>query len=180
MENYISIFIFSLILLIILSGVFTLFDSSLNLCRRSRLEKENEKKYKAVLKAFDNPRRILLASRMWNNIFRVFLTCCAAVLLFYFYPFYPIRLRYAVLIFAVCLIIFGIIITLLCDTLPRILSHTKPEKITAALLPVIKIFSFFMLPFALPVVKFVQFFNKKVRPEIDDSGITEEELQDEL
>jgi len=180
MENYISILIFSLILLIILSGVFTLFDSSLNLCRRSRLEKENEKKYKSVLKTFDNPRRILLASRMWNNIFRVFLTCCAAFLCLHYSVILQLRYSYAVIVFMVCLVIFGIIITLLCDTLPRMLSHTKPEKITAALLPVIKIFSVFMLPFALPVVKFVQFFNKKVRPEIDDSGITEEELQDEL
>ena len=180
MDPYLPIFIILFILLIILSGVFTLFDSSLNLCRRSRLEKENEKKYKAVLKAFDNPRGILIASRMWNTVFRVFLTFCAAVLLLYFYPILILRLRYVVIIFAVCLIIFGIIITLLCDTLPRMLSHTKPEKIAAALLPLIKLFTFFMIPFALPAVKFVQFFNKKVRPEIADSAITEEELQDEL
>jgi len=180
MENYIPIFIFSLFLLIILSGAFTLFDSSLNLCRRARLEKESEKKYKAVLKVFDNPRRLLLTSRMWNNIFRVFLTCCAAVLCLHYSAILHLKYRYAAIIFTVCLIIFGIIITLLCDTLPRMLSHTRPEKITAALLPLMKFFSIFMLPFAIPVVKFVQFFNKKVRPEIDDSAITEEELQDEL
>jgi len=183
MDPYLPIFIILFILLIILSGVFTLFDSSLNLCRRSRLEKENEKKYKAVLKAFDNPRRLLLTSRMWNNIFRIFLTCCAVYTLYFYlfrYLYLYLKYRYVYLIFIASLIIFGIIITLLCDTLPRMLSHTRPEKISAALLPVMKFFSIFMLPFALPVVKFVQFFNKKVRPEIDDSAITEEELQDEL
>jgi len=181
MDFYIPIFIFSVFLLIIFSGVFTLFDSSLNLCRRARLEKESSKRYKAVLKVFDNPRGILIASRMWNTIFRVFFTCFAAFLCLYYLPlFISLRYRYFVVFFAVCLIIFGIIITLLCDTLPRMLSHTKPEKITAALLPVIKFFAFFMVPFALPAVMFVQFFNKKVRPEIDDSAITEEELQDEL
>jgi len=176
MENYIPILIFLFFLLIILSGVFTLFDSSLNICRRARLEKENEKKYKAVLKTFDNPRRILIACRMCNTVLRVLLVFCA-INIYYF--FWHEKYRNIYLLIA-SLIILGIIITLLCDTLPRLLSHTRPEKITAAILPVMKFFSIFMMPFALPVVKFIHFFNKKVRPEIDDSGITEEELQDEL
>jgi len=181
MNPHFFIIILLLIVLTLLSGVFTLFTSSLNLCRRSRLEKENEKKYKAVLKAFNNPRRILLASRMWNNIFRVFLTCCAAFLCIHYLAFFTYsRYRFFILIFAACLILFGIIITLLCDTLPRLLSHTKPEKIAASILPIIKFFSFFLLPFTIPAVKFASFFNKKVRPDIDDNSITEEELQDEL
>jgi putative hemolysin len=77
-------------------------------------------------------------------------------------------------------IILGAIITLLGDSLPKLLSATKPEKIAAFLLPVMKFFSFFMMPFVIPAMKFASFFNLKVRPEIDDTNITEEELHDEL
>ena len=60
------------LLLIIVSGIFTLFDSALSLCRKTRLEKEQGKKYKAVLKAFEKSRAYSLACRLWINILRVF------------------------------------------------------------------------------------------------------------
>jgi putative hemolysin len=164
--------------LIILSGVFSLFDSALNLCRKTRLEKEDSKKYKAVLKVLENPCNLSLSCRLCGNILKVLASFFAFVASFFLLEYYQLRIV-AVLI-VLCAIILGVIITLLGDGLPKLLSATKPEKIAASLLPAMKFFSFFMIPFVLPAMKFNSFFNSKVRPEIDENNITEEELQDEL
>jgi len=185
METHLSVSILITFALIILSGIFSLFDSTLKLCRKTRLEKEDSKRYKAVLKVIENPYNLSLSCRLWSSIFKVlaaFSTVVITVSLCLRYRDYrdnslilPISI-YAVL----AAIILGIIITLLGDSLPKLLAATKPEKITAFLLPVMKILSFPMMPFILPTIKFKSFFNSKVRSEIDDSNITEEELQDEL
>jgi len=184
MDPYLLILIFSFFIVIVLSGVFTLFDSALLHCRKTRLEKESDKKYRAVLKTLENPQNISLACRLWSNIFKVI----SVIFIFDLCVFILMRsntdIKHSDLFNIIFLIAFsvllGIIITLLGDSLPRLLSHTKPEKITAALLPVMKFFSIFMMPFTLPALKFASFFNKKIHPEISDANITEEELQDEL
>jgi len=170
--------------LIILSGVFSLFDSALRLCRKTRLEKEESKRYKAVLKALENPHKLSLSCRLWSNILKVPLFFCALFITSEIFNFFfnskTLGFFFLTLWMVISAIIIGVIITLLADNLPKLLSKIMPEKIAAFLLPVMKFFSFFMLPFTLPTVKFNSFFNSKVRPEIDDSNITEEELQDEL
>jgi len=166
--------------LIITSGVFSLFDSALNLCRKTRLEKESLKRYKTVLKALENPNKLSLSCRLWGNIFKVLSVFLSAAILIYLHLQYFINFKYFPVLAVLYILILGIIITLLGDSLPKLLSATKPEKITAFLLPIMKFFSFFMMPFVIPAMKFASFFNLKVRPEIDDNAITEEELQDEL
>ena len=189
MDVYITVLIILFFILIILSGVFSLFDSALSLCRRSRLEKESSKRFKALLKTFDNPRGILISCRIWSNTFRVIAVFFAAAVIHVFLPvldmidFYSNHFKHDLLLLVILIIYIlalGIFITLLGDTLPRLLSHTKPEKIAVTMLPLMKILSFVMIPITFPAVKFASFFNTKVRPEIDDKGITEEELQDEL
>jgi putative hemolysin len=181
------IFILITFALIILSGVFSLFDSSLRLCRKTRLEKEEAKRYKYLLKVLENTHNLSLSCRLWGNIFKVLSVFSAILILIALFHFQYVdrtisRLPHLIRFFLIALyaIIFGIIITLLADNLPKLLSRIMPEKTAAFLLPVMKFFSFFMLPFTLPTIKFNSFFNSKVRSEIDDTNITEEELQDEL
>jgi putative hemolysin len=179
MDDVLYIFILISFALIILSGVFSLFDSALNLCRKTRLEKEDSKRYKAVLKVLENPCNLSLSCRLCANILKVFAAFFAFFAIAYLFMdgYYH---QTIVILIALSAIILGVIITLLGDGLPKLLSATKPEKIAAFLLPAMKFFSFFMMPFVLPAIKFNSFFNSKVRPEIDDTNITEEELQDEL
>jgi putative hemolysin len=182
MDSYLSVSFFFTFAFIILSGVFTLFDSSLKLCRKSRLEKESSKRYKAVLKITENPHNLTLSCFFWSNILKVLAAFSAGI----FTVFLPrgVKHHYTFLLLpvytALSALILGVIITLLTDVLPKLLSRIKPEKTTAFLLPVIRFFSFFMMPFVIPAAKFTSFFNSKIRAEIDDSNITEEELQDEL
>jgi putative hemolysin len=189
MDSYLSLLIVIFIALVIAGGMFILFIISLGCCRRSRLEKENKKQYKAVLKLLENPRNLIFACRLWNNILKVIAVfTAAAICLILLHIIDPGGAHSApgkpdafLLIFIILYILsVGIIITLLGDSLPKLLSHTKPEKIASALLPVMKFFSVFMLPFTLPAIKFSLYLNKKIHPEITDNSITEEELQDEL
>jgi len=185
MDPELFTFILLTFVLIIFSGVFSLFYSALSLCRRTRLEKEESKRYKALLKTLENPHKLSLSCRLWGNIFKV-LTAFSSALVFFILVFSTLHFNYkfdngllelSVIIFG---IILGVIITLLADNLPKLLSSARPEKIAAFLLPVMKFFSFFMIPFTLPTLKFNSFFNSKFRSENDDNNITEEELQDEL
>jgi putative hemolysin len=184
-SSYITIFVLITFALIIFSGVFSLFDSALRLCRKTRLEKEESKRYKAVLKALENPHKLSLSCRLWGNILKVFSVLSAILILVALFQYFdktisllPLFIRFFLI--ALYAIILGVIITLLADNLPKLLSRIMPEKIAAFLLPVMKFFSFFMLPFTMLTIKFNSFFNSKFCSEIDDSNITEEELQDEL
>ena len=174
--NY-FIIISIIIFLIIITGLFSFFDSALELCRKSRLEKEKAKRYKAVLETLENPHHIFLACRLWNNILKIFTAFFAGYtsLTLITYRGIPIMALLAIYAF-----VLGIIITLFCSVLPRLLSHTKPEKIAAFLLPLMKILSVPMMPLTLLVLKFSAFFNKTIHHEINNDSITEEELQDEL
>ncbi|MCL2805884.1 MAG: hemolysin family protein [Treponema sp.] len=167
------------ILLIILSAVFSLFDSALGFCRKSRLEKESGKRYKAVLVTLENPKRISLTCRLWINILRVFAAFWAGISASYIAVYNDIGISNRVSIY-LSLFIIGLFAALFGDALPRLISKTRPEKIAASLLPIIKILSFPMIPFTLPALKFASFFKTAFKAEIDDNNITEEELQDEL
>jgi len=158
-----------LFLLLIISGVLSLFDSALGLCRKSRLEKEQGKKYAAVLKALEKSRMYSLACRIWINILKVF---AAFTILFFIWHFLFNR-GMLILVFGV---LFGLLMALLCDGLPKLISRVCPEKIAAALLPLVKIFTFPLLPFVLPSMKFASFFNSALNLENSDGVITEDEL----
>ncbi|MDR2541877.1 MAG: hemolysin family protein [Treponema sp.] len=171
-------------LLIITSGIFTLFDSAINLCKKSRLEKERSLRYKAVLKALEDSsdgllniltdrQNLSLACRLWCNMLRVLAVLFTGMSL--------INRSYLPSVFIIIsTLVLGILITLLSDVLPKFISRTKPEKITAFFLPVMKIISIPMIPITLPVLKLVSFFNSAIRSENDEHCITEEQLQDDL
>jgi putative hemolysin len=161
-----------LILLIIISGLFSLFDSALGLCRKTRLEKEQKKSYKSVLIALEKQQMYSLACRLWINVLRVY----AAVIFFYVSL---SLLRYWNVWDAwlhVCLVLFGLLLALLCDGLPKLIARASPEKIAAALLPAIRILCLPMMPFSLPSLKFASFFNSTFHLEDSSASMTEDEL----
>jgi len=186
--------------LIILSGAFSLFISALGQCRKSRLEKElsgkrGDKGIKAVLEILENPdsmkwtgeRSLTLACRINSNILKATALFFSAVLIVSVYlsgsrgiASDKVFILISIILILVYVLITGLLVTFLSDALPSMISRTKPEKISAALLPVIKILSVPMIPFTLPSMKLTSFFKTTFKPEIDDDGITEEELQDEL
>jgi len=178
MDSYLPVYISLTFLFIITSGMFTLFVSALDLCRKSRLEKEKGKKYKAVLKTLEESGRLLLACRFWIILLRV--SACFLAL-FIWLGLSKTEMNNAVIwiLLAVYAIILVIITAVLGDALPKLLARTKPEKIAALLLPVIKVFSLPAFPFTIAAQKTASFFNNIFKTEIDDN-ITEEELQNEL
>lgn len=165
--------------LITASGIFSLFNSALDSCRKSRLEKEKKKVYKAVLKAHNDPKKYSLTCQFWINTFRILAAVLTGIIVFTF-MIYARQEHSTAITLTISALILGIITTLISDIIPKLISRTRPEKIAAALLPVIKIFSVPMILFYLPLQKFTSFFNSAFRPEIDDNTITEEELQSEL
>jgi putative hemolysin len=157
-----------LIMLIIISGIFSLFDSALGLCRKSRLEKEQGKKDKDVLKALEKSRSYSLSCRIWINMLRVL----AAFSIFTVF----LSIFHKTVWVVVSGVLFGLLMALLCDGLPKLISRAYPEKITAALLPLIKIFTFPLLLLVKPVMKFASFFNSTFHLENRDNNMTEDEL----
>ena len=170
----------TVIAIIIASGIFSLFDSALVLCRKSRLEKEHGKFYKAVLKTLEDPKKLSLACRLWINILRIFAAFFTGFAVMRYFESAQLGRFSQALVIAISVLALGIIAALLGDALPGLLSRTRPEKIAAALIPLIKILSVPMMPFALPAMKFATFFNAAFHAETGDNSITEEELQDEL
>ena len=181
MDPYLPLYFLLTFLFIIISGLFSLFVSALDFSRKSRLEKEREKKYKAVLHVMEKNGPLLPACRLWIIILRVFASFLAALIWTALCLNNPGMGKAVIwILLAAFALILGIIIAVLGNALPKLLARTKPEKIAAFLLPAMKIFSYAVLPFTQAALKFASFFNIKFRPEIDDNNITEEELQDEL
>jgi len=178
MRSSLILFIFLVIALILLSGVFILFDAALDACRKSRLEKEKGKRFKAVLKILETPGNISLACRMWKNIFICLAVFFGVMIILIFKETYKSE-KIFMAFGAVFSLILGLIITLLSDALPKLLSHIKPEKTAAFLLPLMKALSFPMVPFTFPALKFASFIKSAFKTDIDES-ITEDELRDAL
>ena len=166
--------------LIITSGIFSLFDFSLGSCRKSRLEKEQGKLYRSVLKALENPKKLSLVCRLWTNMFRILAAIFIGFTITRNLEAAQISRPATAVVVAISALVLGIMAALLGDALPKLISRTKPEKIAAYLLPLIKAFSIPMLPFSLPALKFGSFFNSAFHPEIDNNSITEDELRNAL
>jgi len=164
--------------MIILSGIFTLFNATLGTCRKSRLEKERAKRYKAVLEILETPHSLPHTCRLWSNILNITSAFLAGFTGLTFI--YNNRNVSSWVFLAIYALFTGLIIVLLSDTLPKLISRIKPEKTAAMLLPLMKILSVPMHPFTSLSEKIDSLFKTVFRPEIEDSGITEEELQDEL
>jgi putative hemolysin len=126
----------------------------------------------------ENPHNLPHSCRLWSKILNI---CAAFLAGFTGLVFIPNNWNVSKWIFlAVYALILGIIMILLSDTLPKLISRVKPEKTAALFLPVMKILSVPMIPFNLLALKLAFFFNSAFNSEIAGNSITEEELQDEL
>jgi putative hemolysin len=158
--------------LIIFSGLFSLFDYAIGFCKKSRLEKEQGKIYKSVLKTFEKPGELSLVCRAWINILRILAAFFTGFAVFTGSA--DTRYSEAALVIAASALVLGIFATLSADALPKLISRAKPEKISASLIVFVKIFGIPMLPFILPAMKFASLFH------LDDNNITEDELHSVL
>jgi putative hemolysin len=167
-------------LLIIASGIFSLFDSAFTACRKTRLEKETSKLNRSVLKAQENPQKLLLACRLWINIFRIFAAFLSGMIIVRILENIKAGQQTSALIIAVSVLSLGSIAALLGDALPKLFSGLAPEKITALLLPFMKVFCVILMPVILPVIKLGSFFRSLLRLETNENNMTEDELRNAL
>lgn len=159
--------------LILFSGLFSFFDYALGFCKKSRLEKEQGKIYKSVLRAFENPRKLSLVCRSWINLLRIFATFFTGFTVMRYLETSRAGGVVSVLVIAASVLILGIITTLLADALPKLIAHRKPEKIAAFLIVFIKILGIPVIPFILPAMKIASLFHH-------EDNITEDELHSVL
>jgi len=159
--------------LILFSGLFSLYDYAIGFCKKSRLEKEPGKKYKSVLRAFENPRKLSLVCRLWINILRILAAFFTGLAVMRFLNTIQINTIEKVLVIAASALVLGIVSTLLADALPKLISHRRPEKTATLLIYFIKILGVPMIPFVLPAIKFASFFHH-------EDNITEDELHSVL
>ena len=172
--------VFIILALIILSGLFSLFDSALTACRKPRLQKQaHEGKtgrlYGAVLAALDNPRILTLTCRLWINLLRILAAFLAAFCVMQYTR--PAGHSAAVLITAASVLGIGLAIFLLGDIIPRFAARTAPERITATLLPLLNFFSLPLKPFNYLVLRFGAYLRPVFHLEESGRGMTEDELR---
>jgi putative hemolysin len=164
---------FVIFALIIFSGLFSLFDSALNLCRKPRLQRETRGLYRSVLKALENPRVLTLTCRFWINILRILAAVLAGMSVMRFF-----ETEYSEAAAAdVCTLILGLTSGFAGDIFPKLVSQTAPEKISAALLPVIKVLSLPLKPFNALALQFTAFFRSALRLDAADKNMTEDDLR---
>ena len=172
--------VLTVLALIITSGIFSLFDSALDSCRETRLEKEAGKLYRSVLKAYEDRRKLSLACHLWINILRITAAIITGTAVMrYFEAARAGRWKTFLVIVAgaVCL---GILASLLGDGLPKIISHIAPEKTAAVLLLPVKIVCFPLMPVILPALKAGSLFRSAFHLEDNENSITEDELRHAL
>jgi len=160
--------------LIIFSGVFSLFDYALVFCKKSRLEKEQRKIYKSVLKAIENPKKLSLICLSWINLSRILAAFFTGFAVIRYLETVQLNNIEKILLTAAAALVLGIVTTLLADALPKFISHRKPEKTAALLIVFVKFFSVPVLPFIFPALKFSSFFHH------EENNITEDELRNAL
>ena len=171
--------------LILLSGVFSLFDYALNACRKPRLQKESlgncGRFYERVLKTLENPHFVLYSCRFWVNMLRVLGAFWAGISLIRFLEILhvnvPVKDGAVILIAVVTVFVLGSAAFLLGDLIPKFCARIAPEKIAGTLLlPV----TFFSLPFK-PVNFIFQrlglYLRQILKLEEDTGSMTEDELR---
>jgi putative hemolysin len=162
--------------LITAGGFFSIFDSALCACRRTRLEKESGKSYKAILKITENPKNILTACRLWSNALKITAVLITGMTVMRFFDTAKTGALYAIPLIAACVIALAIIEALLCIWLPGLISRAAPEKTASLLLLPVRILCFPLMPVILSALKFASLFSAQT----NKANITEDELQNEL
>jgi len=170
----------TVLFLIVASGIIALFYSAFTTCRKTRLEKETSKLYRSVLKAQENPKKLLLACRLWINILRILAAFLSGMIIMRTLETMKTSRQISALIMTASVLLLGFIAALLGDALPNLVSGTTPEKIAALLLPFINVLCVILIPVILPAIKLGSFFRSAFRLEAGENSMTEDELRNAL
>jgi putative hemolysin len=166
--------------LIIVTGFFALCDYALAACRKQRLEKEKSSFYKSVLKALETPRFYSFSCRLYITALHIICGVLAAENLLYHFETIQSNFLAKALIFIAALFLLSLLSVLLGDTVPNLISGIAPEKISAAVLPFLKVFLLPLKLFGFFAAKFSVFFRPVSRLESNDQKMTEDDLRHAL
>jgi putative hemolysin len=166
--------------MIIASGIFSLFDYALALCRKTRLEKESGIFHKTVLKIIEDPLKILIACRVWINILRITAALITGMAITRLFENSQTGNIFFILTIALSAIILITLAVLAGDGLPYLISSAAPEKTASILSLPVKFFCLILMPVILPALKLGTSFQSAFRLKAGESSITEDELQKEL
>jgi putative hemolysin len=183
------------LVLILLSGIFALFESALAACRKPKLQKEildgNRKAQIAfgkVIEAAENPRFWLVTVKFWIGVCRVTAVLFAGCIVTR-YAGTPAQGNFpAGGTFAIAAAVLILAVFLLGDILPRSIGRAAPERGAALLLPFIGIFSLPLRPFDFLLRRFGERFGARFGAFLRSAlglesgsksrqGITEDELR---
>jgi putative hemolysin len=148
-------------ILLFFNWLLSLFESALNACRKSRLQKETRPIYRSLLKAVENPQVLTLTSRLWVSILRILAAVLTGINV----------MRFPALIIAAAALV---LVLVLLDVIAKIIANKAPEKSAAALLPILKILSLPLKPFSSLILR----LTKSLQP--GGNGMTEDELRHAL
>jgi putative hemolysin len=176
-----------ILIFIILGGFFSLFETALSSSHKTRLRvlAVKNKKYEKALEAAEDPRYLLAAVRIWITILRILIGALAG--------YYVAENRNLWLDawnrlatygndLAVVAVIAGVTLAaiILGDIIPRLIALTAPEHITAACLPLIRIFAVICRPAVVVAAWVSAFVRKAFHVHSRNPGITEDELMTAL
>ncbi|MDR0601141.1 MAG: hemolysin family protein [Treponema sp.] len=140
--------------LILWGGFFSLFETALSSSRKAKLRKAAEDggaKYRRALEAAESPAFLLGAARIWNALLRILAGATAGFG----------AARYlipgpdssgdpfaGILVCALILLFLSIAAVIAGDTIPSFIARAAPERITAAVLPLMNLFGILCRPAA--------------------------------
>ncbi|MFP3041578.1 hemolysin family protein [Treponema primitia] len=162
-----------ILLLLIISGVFTLAESSLISSRKARLRSKadgGDKKYRLALKAAENPESLLSALRIGIILADIFAGALSGIpAAGIFEKFFPM-LTGSVIPALTTALLFTILLILLQSSLGKPIARGKPEIILVHILPLIR----FLRVLFTPLI----FLGSRLESDpVTDQGMTEDELR---
>ena len=178
MEPFTTVII--MLALLAASGFFSLFEHALLSARKSRLHKEalEQKKYRRVLEAAENPRMYLAAARIWICALRTLAAFGAgSAVTRYFTVTPPESDAAAVLFAAACVAVLSFAAILLGDLLPAACARSAPERTAAAILPLFGALALPLRPFYFLARRIGSLLRAVLPPETIRPLITEDELR---
>ncbi|MDR0487291.1 MAG: hemolysin family protein [Treponema sp.] len=176
MEDGPSVFV--IVVLIVFSAFFSLFDLALNACRKPRLQKETRSFYRRLMTAVENPLVLIFTCRLWNGILGILAVLLAGIRVMRFLETAQTGRPAASAVIALTALVLGAAFGFLCGIFPQfIVSRIAPEKIAVFLLPLMTVFTLPLKPFSSLAMKFTAFSRSALRLEPDSVGMTEDELR---
>jgi putative hemolysin len=166
-------------------GFFSLFETSLNASRKTRLRNlagEGNGKYRRVLEAAEDSRRFLSAARIWITLIRILTGVLTGFYLARYlesrqgFIFPEESLRGPVCIAATAIVV-SLAAVLTGDVFPRLLVISSPEKIAAAIFPWFRIFALPVWPLVFLSSRISVLFRAVFHVNVPAPGMTEDELR---